>query len=104
MSNSSEIPQIDPGLRARAARDFALYGAARLGLFLVLTVVIQGLAMLIDAPIPLAISALLALLVAFPLSMFVFKKLRVRVTQEMAAWDAQRKAHKAWVKKELSER
>ena len=88
MSNSSEIPQIDPGLRARAARDFALYGAARLGLFLVLTVVIQGL----------------ALLVAFPLSMFVFKKLRVRVTQEMAAWDAQRKAHKAWVKKELSER
>ena len=33
-----------------------------------------------------------------------FKKLRVRVTQEMAAWDAQRKAHKAWVKKELSER
>ena len=103
MSNSSEIPQIDPGLRARAARDFALYGAARLGLFLVLTVVIQGLAVLIDAPVPLAISALLAL-VAFPLSMFVFKKLRVRVTQEMAAWDAQRKAHKAWVKKELSER
>ena len=94
MSNSSEIPQIDPGLRARAARDFALYGAARLGLFLVLTVVIQGLAVLIDAPV----------LVAFPLSMFVFKKLRVRVTQEMAAWDAQRKAHKAWVKKELSER
>jgi len=32
VSNSSEIPQIDPGLRARAARDFALYGAARLGL------------------------------------------------------------------------
>ena len=64
MSNSSEIPQIDPGLRARAARDFALYGAARLGLFLVLTVVIQGLAVLIDAPVPLAISALLALLVA----------------------------------------
>ena len=55
MSNSSEIPQIDPGLRARAARDFALYGAARLGLFLVLTVVIQGLAVLIDAPVPLAI-------------------------------------------------
>lgn len=53
MSNSSEIPQIDPGLRARAARDFALYGAARLGLFLVLTVVIQGLAVLIDAPSPL---------------------------------------------------
>ena len=76
MSNSSEIPQIDPGLRARAARDFALYGAARLGLFLVLTVVIQGLAVLIDAPVPLAISALLALLVAFPLSMFVFKKRR----------------------------
>jgi len=49
VSNSSEIPQIDPGLRARAARDFALYGAARLGLFLVLTVVIQGLAALIDA-------------------------------------------------------
>ena len=39
------------------------YGGARFGLFVVLTIVIQLFAVLIDAPVPLVMSALLALLV-----------------------------------------
>lgn len=100
----NEEPILDKSLRNRAWRDIALYGLARLGLFVVLTVIIQSAAILIGAPVPLLISSLLALLVAFPLSMFVFKKLRLRVNEEFAAWDEQRKAHKAWVKQELAER
>lgn len=71
---------------------------------MVLTIVIQLLAMLIGAPVPLLISATLALIVAMPLSVFVFKGLRVRATQAVASWDAQRKAHKAWLREELSKR
>jgi hypothetical protein len=42
--------------------------------------------------------------VAFPLSVFVFKNLRLKTTAAVAEWDAQRKAYKEWVKQELSSR
>ena len=100
----TEEPTLDHALRSRARKDVALYGLARRVLFLALTVVIQAAAWLIGAQVPVVMSALLALIVAFPLSMFVFQKLRLRVTREVAEWDAQRKAHKAWVKAELQGR
>ncbi|APT83961.1 DUF4229 domain-containing protein [Corynebacterium aquilae] len=103
MSETPE-PTLDPQLRAQVRKDFLLYGLARLGLFLLLTVVIALLALAIGAHVPLVMSALLALLIAFPLSMFVFKNLRARVTREVAEWDAQRKTHKQWVKTQLEGR
>lgn len=74
-SNSphAEEPQLDPQTRKQATRAMLKYGAARLGLFLGLTIVIQALAVLIGAQVPLVVSALLALLVALPLSMLIFK-------------------------------
>lgn len=104
VKNVNQEPILDKSLRNRAWRDIALYGVARLLLFVVLTVIIQSAAILIGAPVPLLISSLLALLIAFPLSMFVFKGLRMKVNEEIAEWDTQRKAHKEWVKKELAER
>ena len=97
-------PTPDKKLRDRAWLDVVLYGLARLLLFVVLTVVIQGISMLVGVPFPLMISALLALIVAFPLSMFLFKGLRLRVTQELAEWDRQRKERKKWMNEELSKR
>lgn len=97
-------PTLDTSVRNRAWRDIALYGLARILLFLVLTLAIAFLAYLVGAPVPLMISAMLALLVAFPLSMFIFKGLRLRVNAGLVEWDAQRKAHKAWVQRELAER
>ena len=73
-------------------------------LFIALTVVIQGAAMLIGAPVPLIISALLALIVAFPLSMLVFKRQRIEATEAVAHWREQRKLRKEWISSELSER
>ncbi|MFP7364811.1 DUF4229 domain-containing protein [Corynebacterium callunae] len=103
-SNSQHPPELNPQVRAAARKNVLIYGLARLGLFVVLTVVIHGLALLISAPVPLVMSALLALIVAFPLSMLVFNKLRVNATQAVAQWDAQRKAHKQWVRDELADR
>lgn len=96
--------ELDTSLRNRARRDIALYGLARVLLFVALTVIIQSIAILIDAPVPLIMSALLALMVAFPLSMLVFKKLRLRVTEELALWGQERKAHKQWVQAQLADR
>ena len=51
-----------------------------------------------------AIAALLALFVALPLSMLIFKKWRIEATQTLAEYSAQRKAHKRWVQAELEGR
>lgn len=100
----NEAPQQDPALKKKRNRALLKYGLARLGLFLLLTVVIHGAAILIGAPVPLVMSALLALIVAFPLSMLLFAGLRTEATETVAELSAQRKAHKAWVAQELAER
>lgn len=95
---------MDASVRKRANRAALAYGGLRLALFIVLTVLIQGVALLIDAPVPLVMSALLALIVAFPLSMLIFPKQRVAATEAMAAWNEQRRARKQWVSNELADR
>ena len=97
-------PTLDPRARSRANKAAAVYGLYRLLLFIVLTVVIQSLALLIDAPVPLIMSALLALIVAFPLSMLMFKKQRLEANYAMAQWRAQRNARKDWIRGELADR
>lgn len=94
----------DRELRKAANRALIIYGLARLGLFIVLTAIIQALAVLIDAPVPLVASAMLALLVAFPLSMLIFKGMRMRANAAVAAWSKRRKERKAWISEELSQR
>ncbi|WP_047260493.1 DUF4229 domain-containing protein [Corynebacterium uterequi] len=95
---------MDPQVRRRANRAVALYGLARLGLFVVLTVIIQVASLVIGAPVPLVMSALLALIVAFPLSMLVFSSMRVEATAAVALWSQQRRARKQWIRQELARR
>ena len=107
MPNESHIPeppQPDPELKRRSRVALWKYGAARLVLFILLTVVIQLLAMAIGVAIPVLVSALLALFVALPLSMLIFSSWRVEATQTLAEYSAQRKAHKEWVQAELAGR
>ena len=62
------------------------------------------MAVVLDAPIPLVFTALLALFVALPLSMLVFSQWRLEATQSIAEYSRQRQEHKAWVQRELSGR
>lgn len=97
-------PKEDPELKKRTRRALLKYGAMRLVLFLVLTVVIQVIAMLVKAPVPLVMSALLALIIAFPLSMLIFTSLREEATAGVALVAKQRKEHKEWIRNELAKR
>ena len=101
---TDSAPTVDPEARSRANRAALKYGALRFGLFVLLAVVIQIVAVVIDAPVPIVMSALLALIVAFPLSMFVFTKQRLEANAALAQWQQQRKAKKNWIKDELAER
>ena len=96
--------RVDPTAKSRARKAVAIYGLGRLLLFIGLTVVIQLLAVLIGAPVPLIMSALLALLVAFPLSMLVFKRRRLEANAAVAELGRQRAARKDWIQSELAER
>lgn len=110
MSETSEVTDGTSGdgaPRPRAHRpwkDIILYGFARLMLFIVLTIVIQGAAYLIEAPLPLIMSSLLALIVALPLSMFVFRGLRIRVNEALADFNEDRRRHKAEMEEQLAGR
>ena len=104
LTDDARAAESDEQLRSRARRALARYGLARLGLFLALTVVIQLAAWLIGAPVPLVMSALLALLVAFPLSMLIFPRMRVEATQAVAARHERRKQRKEWIREELAGR
>ena len=97
-------PQVNPEAKSRARKAVAIYGLDRLLLFIGLTVVIQLLAMLIGAPVPVIMSALLALIVAFPLSMLMFKRHRLEANAAVAELKAQREARKDWIQSELAER
>ena len=103
-SQIPEPPQPDPALKRRSRVALWKYGAARVVLFIVLTVAIQLLAMAVGVAIPVLVSALLALFVALPLSMLIFSTWRVEATQTLAEYSAQRKAHKQWVQAELAGR
>lgn len=96
--------QVNPEAKSRARKAVAIYGLDRLLLFIGLTVVIQLLAMLIGAPVPVIMSALLALIVAFPLSMLMFKRHRLEANAAVAELKAQREARKDWIQSELAER
>ena len=97
-------PQVDPEAKSRANKAVAIYGLDRLLLFIALTVVIQLAAVLIGAPVPVIMSALLALIVAFPLSMLLFKHHRIEANEAVAELKRQRQARKDWIQSELAGR
>lgn len=68
----------------RAVVDVAVYSAARLALVVVLTAVIYGLGRLLGlSDFPPIIAAMLALIVALPLGMWIFTPLRKRATDSL---------------------
>ncbi|MEV6070543.1 DUF4229 domain-containing protein [Nocardia sp. NPDC052001] len=76
----------------RLAKHLALYTVARLGLVVVIAAIILGMAAIVKVDIPLIVAALFALLIAMPLSLLLFKKLRTQVNKDIAAVDAKRRS------------
>lgn len=76
-------------------RDVALYSVARLGLVVLLAVVILFGGKLFGVEVPLIVAALFAVLIALPLSLVLFAKLRKRVNLDIAAVDEKRRTDKA---------
>ncbi|MBF6172855.1 DUF4229 domain-containing protein [Nocardia blacklockiae] len=79
----------------RLARDLAFYTLARLLLVAAIAAVILLAAQVLSVDIPLIVALLFALIVALPLSLVLFKRLRARVNEDIAAVDEKRRTDKA---------
>jgi hypothetical protein len=79
----------------RLARNLALYTLARLALVAVIAAIILVVAHVVNVDIPLIVALLFALVVAMPLSLVLFKRLRARVNEDIAAVDEKRRNDKA---------
>ncbi|MCX4099286.1 DUF4229 domain-containing protein [Nocardia sp. alder85J] len=85
----------------RLARNLALYTVARLALVVLIAAVIEGVGRLLKVDIPLIVALLFAVLVALPVSMVAFKRLRSRVNEDIAAVDEKRRTDKAQLRARL---
>lgn len=76
-------------------RDVALYSAARLLLVIAIAAVIIGIGFLVDVEVPVLVAAVFAVLISLPLSLVLFKSLRVRVNESIAGVDEGRRRARA---------
>ncbi|KQY39129.1 hypothetical protein ASD42_12720 [Nocardia sp. Root136] len=98
---SEATGQQGSGAGKRLVRNLALYTLARLGLVVAIAALIVGVAKLIGVDVPVIVAALFALIVAMPLSLTLFKKLRVKVNEDIAVVDARRRQDKAQLRARL---
>ncbi|MFI9638081.1 DUF4229 domain-containing protein [Nocardia sp. NPDC051929] len=89
------------GAGRRLARNLALYTVARLGLVVVLAALIVLAARLVSVDIPIVVAALFALIIAMPLSLVLFKRLRANVNEDIALVDERRRRDKAELRARL---
>lgn len=79
---------------ARMARDVAVYMGARLLLAAVLAAVVFGVGHLLNPGFPITVAVLFAIVLAFPLGIWVFAPLRRRATASIAAFDERRRTER----------
>ncbi len=76
-------------------RNVALYSAARLLLVVAIAAVIIGVGYLVDVQVPILVAAVFAVLISLPLSLVLFKSLRIRVNESIAGVDENRRRTRA---------
>lgn len=95
-------PKLDsPG--ARLARNMIFYTVVRLLLVVVLTVLITWVGNMIAGPFPLLVGAIFAVIIALPLSMVLFARLRTQINSDIAEVDAGRRAKREDLRRRMNE-
>lgn len=100
-TDTSDTSDSGAGAKKRLAKHIVYYTLARLALFVALTAVIEGIGMAAVDQFPLLLAAVLALVISLPLSMVLFKSLRLQVNQDISAVDATRRAHREALEAQL---
>ena len=92
--------QSRPG--ARLARNLVFYTVLRLLLVVLLMAVVVGLGLLFGVKVPILVAGVIAVLVALPLSMWLFTRTRAEINADIAAFDASRRAKREDLRRRMS--
>lgn len=96
----SSQPTSRNGAPVRSAKkslavNLGVYTLSRLGLVVVIAAVIVGVGLLFGVEVPVLVAAIFAVLISLPLSLLVFKQMRIRVNESIAAVDEDRRTARA---------
>ena len=89
--NERETPPVPTATKGQLFRDVALYSGARLLLVIVISAVIIGVGLLVGVEVPVLVAAVFGVLISLPLSLVLFKSLRIRVNESIAGVDEERR-------------
>ncbi|MDV6263550.1 DUF4229 domain-containing protein [Rhodococcoides yunnanense] len=92
-----------PGRSAKKslAVNLGVYTFARLALVILIAAVIVGVGLLFGVEVPVLVAAIFAVLISLPLSLLLFKKMRIRVNESIAAVDEDRRTARADLQSKL---
>lgn len=83
------------------AVNLGVYTFARLALVVVIAAVIVGVGLLFGVEVPVLVAAIFSVLISLPLSLLLFKNMRIRVNESIAAVDEGRRAARADLQSKL---
>lgn len=92
-----------PGRSAKKslAINLAVYTFARLALVIVIAAIIIGVGLLFGIEVPILVAAIFGVLISLPLSLLLFKQMRIRVNESIAAVDEHRRTARADLQSKL---
>ena len=95
-------PKLDsPG--ARLARNMVFYTIVRLLMVVVLALLITWVGNMIVDQFPLLVGAIFAVIIALPLSMILFSKLRAQINSDIAEVDAGRREKREDLRRRMND-
>ena len=101
-ASRQSTPKLDsPG--ARLARNMIFYTIVRLLLVVVLALVITWVGNMIVDQFPLLVGAIFAVIIALPLSMVLFSKLRAQINSDIAEVDVARREKREDLRRRMNE-
>ncbi|MFN3339259.1 MAG: DUF4229 domain-containing protein [Dietzia sp.] len=88
---------------ARLARNMMFYTVLRLLMVVALTLVVIGIGRLVDVDVPVLVAAILSVVVALPLSMILFTRLRAEINSDISAVDSERRVKREDLRRRMDE-
>ncbi|PAY23196.1 hypothetical protein CEY15_09055 [Dietzia natronolimnaea] len=76
---------------ARLARNMMFYTVLRLLMVVALTLIVIGIGRLAGVDVPVLVAAIISVVIALPLSMVLFTRLRAEINSDISAVDANRR-------------
>jgi len=88
---------------ARLARNMVFYTILRLLMVVALTLLIVGIGSLAGVQVPVLVAAIISVVIALPLSMILFTRVRAEINADIAAVDAGRREKREDLQRRMHE-